>query len=164
VNVFTIGYGGRTKAEFLALLHAHHVRTVVDIRLRPHRASMGIWVKAKTADKGIERWLADAAIGYQSLVELGNVFRDCPDWQPRYRALLDSAGPLLTARLAGLPPPFCLLCAERRVEECHRQEVARWLGDHRGAVDHQLEKGLVQRHDSRLQGKSKSLTIEPPCQ
>jgi uncharacterized protein (DUF488 family) len=42
MNVFTIGYGGRTKAEFLALLHAHHVQTVVDIRRRPDRASMGI--------------------------------------------------------------------------------------------------------------------------
>ena len=50
MKVFTIGYGGRGKEDFLSLLKANDVRPVVDIRLRPDRASMGIWVKAKTAD------------------------------------------------------------------------------------------------------------------
>lgn len=118
--VFTIGYGGRGKDELLSLLKANGVKTLVDIRLRPDRASMGIWVKAKTADKGIEHWLAEAGIGYRSLVELGNVFLELPDWQARYARLLDCAGPLLTAWLADIPDPICLLCAEKRVAECHR--------------------------------------------
>jgi len=64
MKVFTIGYGGRLKEDFLVLLKANGVRTVVDIRLRPDRASMGIWVRAKTPDKGIEKWLSDEGIGY----------------------------------------------------------------------------------------------------
>src|SRR5574337_1934970 len=79
MTVFTIGYGGRDKASLLALLHANGVNTIVDIRLRPDRASMGMWTKAKTADKGIEGWLAAAGIEYRSLVELGNLFRGFPD-------------------------------------------------------------------------------------
>ena len=82
MKVFTIGYGGRGKEDFLSLLKANAVRTVVDVRLRPDRASMGLWVKAKTADKGIERWLAAAGIGHRSLVELGNLFVDDADWHP----------------------------------------------------------------------------------
>ena len=139
MTVFTIGYGGRGKDDFLALLKANGVNTVVDIRLRPDRASMGIWVKAKTADKGIENWLAEAGIGYRSIIELGNVFLDFPDWQDRYRRLLESSGRLLTERLENIPGPICLLCAEKRVAECHRQQVASYLEQHRGALIQHLE-------------------------
>jgi uncharacterized protein (DUF488 family) len=134
MTVFTIGYGGRGKDDFVALLKAHGVQTVVDIRLRPDRASMGIWTKAKTADKGIESWLAQEGIGYVSRIELGNLFLDYGDWQDRYRQLLDSVGELLIERLKGIPEPFCLLCAEKAVEECHRQHVAEYLATHQGAV------------------------------
>ncbi len=139
MKVFTIGYGGRGKEDFLSLLKANAVRTVVDIRLRPDRASMGLWVKAKTADKGIESWLAAAGIGYRSLVELGNLFVDDADWRSRYQQLLDSSGALLTRRLADIPGPICLLCAEKRVMECHRLQVANYLGVHQGAEVHHLE-------------------------
>lgn len=138
-TIFTIGYGGRSKDEFLALLKAHGVKTVVDIRLRPDRASMGIWVKAKTADKGIESWLAAAGIGYRSLIELGNVFLDFPDWRPRYEKLLAASGELLTERLTDLPEPVCLLCAEKRVAECHRKQVADFLVARHGAEVRHLE-------------------------
>lgn len=138
MKIFTIGYGGRSKEEFLGLLQAHAIQTVVDIRLRPDRASMGIWVKAKTPDKGIEHWLSEAGIGYRSIVELGNLFLDHPDWRPPYQALLDACGELLTKRLAQIPEPFCLLCAEKRVEECHRQLVADFLATHQGATLHHL--------------------------
>jgi hypothetical protein len=136
--VFTIGYGGRGRDDFLALMKAHDIKTVVDICLRPDRASMGIWVKARTPDKGIESWLSAAGIGYRSIIELGNVFLDCEDWHSRYERLVEAAGDLLTERLVGLPEPICLLCAEKRVADCHREHVASFLAK-RGALVQQLE-------------------------
>lgn len=68
MEIFTIGYGGRSREEFLDILQKNGVRTVVDVRLRPDRASIGIWVKVKTADKGIEKTLFDAGIEYRSLI------------------------------------------------------------------------------------------------
>jgi uncharacterized protein (DUF488 family) len=137
MKFYTIGYGGRTPDEFLALLGGHGVRTVADVRLRPDRAAMGTYTKARTPDKGIEKLLADRGISYHSILELGNVFLDLEDWRPPYGELLRRAGDLLVARLLELPSPLCLLCAEKRVADCHRQMIADHLVAHQGwEVEH----------------------------
>jgi uncharacterized protein (DUF488 family) len=127
MKFYTIGYGGRLPAEFASLLVAHGVRSVADVRIRPDRASMGAFVKARTADKGIERLLSERGIAYRSFLELGNMFRDLDDWHGPYRELFDRAGTLLISRLVDLPDSFCLLCAEKRVSECHRLVIADFL-------------------------------------
>jgi uncharacterized protein (DUF488 family) len=137
VTFYTIGYGGRRPDEFLGLLVAHGVRSVADVRIRPDRASMGSFARAKSPDKGIEKLLADRGIAYRSILELGNLFRDRQDWPAVYRAFFDRAGDLLVDRLEDLPEPFCLLCAEKRVAECHRLIIAEFLVEHRGwSVEH----------------------------
>jgi uncharacterized protein (DUF488 family) len=135
-TVYTVGYGGRAPADFLELLAPTPVRTVVDVRLRPDRASMGAWTRARTPDKGIEKLLSAAGLGYVSLVELGNPFVGLADWPERYRRLLAAAGDLLTERLAGVPGPVCLLCAEKRAAGCHRAMIAAHLAAGGAAVVH----------------------------
>lgn len=130
--MYTIGYGGRSAQDLLTLLAGAGVRTVVDVRLRPDRSSMGLWVRAKTPDKGIEKVLGDGGIAYRSRPELGNVFRDYPDWRERYRRLLDAAGHLLIDGLEGAEAPICLLCAEREPSDCHRTLIADHLARVKG--------------------------------
>jgi uncharacterized protein (DUF488 family) len=127
MKFFTIGYGGRSATEFVQLLQQHGVKLIADVRLRPERSSMGIYVKAKTPDKGIERVLAEGGIAYRSLIELGNIFVDYEDWRERYGRLLDRAREMLIEPPRQLPAPFCLMCAEKRVAECHRQQIAELL-------------------------------------
>jgi uncharacterized protein (DUF488 family) len=129
---FTVGYGGRGPDDLVRLLAAHHIRTVVDVRLRPDKASMGSYAKAKDADKGIAGLLARSGIGYISLPELGNVFLEYDDWPARYEKYLALAGPLLFDRLADVPGPVCLMCAEKKVSECHRRHVAEYLEREKG--------------------------------
>ena len=113
------------------------MRTVVDVRLRPDRTWLDCWAKARTPDEGIETWLRAEGIEYQSLIELGNVFLDCPDSDARYVDLLAVAGPLLTARLTALPGPLCLLCAEKRFQKCHRRHIAEYMQKNFGAgIEH----------------------------
>jgi uncharacterized protein (DUF488 family) len=136
MKFFTAGYGGRRPAEFVAVLAAAGVKTVADVRLRPDRASLAVYAKARTPDKGIEKLLADAGIAYQSLPELGNVFLDFDDSLTRYCEFFARAGDLLVPRLAELPRPFCLLCAEKRVAECHRKTIADLLVAQGHEVEH----------------------------
>ena len=137
MTFFTIGYGGRLPDEFASLLVAHGVRSIADVRIHPDRASMGAYVKARTSDKGIERLLSQRGIEYRSILELGNLFRDLDDWRGPYRALFERAGDLLVSRLDELPKPFCLMCAEKRVFECHRLVIADFVVSTRGwSVEH----------------------------
>ena len=134
-TLYTIGYGGRQPRDFVALLQSAGVKTVVDARVRPDRASMGAYVHAKDDHKGINALLSSAGIGYRSLPELGNPFLDKAfdtDWQPRYAALLGIAAPLLMVRLESLLAapelaPLCLMCAERDPCACHRLDIARLI-------------------------------------
>jgi uncharacterized protein (DUF488 family) len=137
MKFYTIGYGGRMPSDFLNLLIEHQVRALADVRIRPDRASMGAYVKARTPDKGIEKLLSDGGILYRSVLELGNIFKETGDWRPSYRALFERAGDLLVGGLEELPEPFCLMCAEKRVSECHRLVIADFLVATRGwTVEH----------------------------
>ncbi len=126
-QAFTIGYGGRKPDDFAKLLVASGVKTLIDVRLRPDRASMGSYAKAKEPDKGIAGLLARAGVGYVSLPELGNLFLDYDDWEERYERFLALAAPVLFDRLEGVAGPVCLMCAEKRVCECHRRHIAAHL-------------------------------------
>jgi uncharacterized protein (DUF488 family) len=137
MKFYTIGYGGRRPADFLNLLVEHEVRSLADVRIRPDRASMGAYVKARTPDKGIEKLLSDGGIHCRSFLALGNMFKDMSDWRTPYTALFERAGDLLVVGLEELPEPFCLMCAEKRVSECHRQVIAEFLVWSRGwTVEH----------------------------
>jgi uncharacterized protein (DUF488 family) len=127
MHFFTIGYGGRPPAEFVRLLTDAGVRTVADVRLRPDRSSMGSYKYTGKPDTGIEKLLADVGVGYVSLPELGNLFLGYDDSLERYAGLFGRVGEMLTERLLTLPQPFCLLCAEKSVEECHRKTIAEHL-------------------------------------
>jgi uncharacterized protein (DUF488 family) len=127
MKFFTIGYGGRHPVEFARLLTDVGVQTLVDVRLRPERASMGSYVKAKAPEKGIEGLLARAGIAYVSVRDLGNKFLDCEDWRERYARYLEESGAALTEPLRLLKAPFCLLCAEKKVGDCHREQLAAFL-------------------------------------
>jgi uncharacterized protein (DUF488 family) len=42
MKIFTIGYGGRKRSEFIDLLKKSDVKTVVDVRLKPEHAFLAI--------------------------------------------------------------------------------------------------------------------------
>ena len=136
-TVYTVGYGGRQPQDFLDTLEHHGIETIVDVRLRPDRTRLRSFVRANEIGKGIERLLSERRMAYISLVELGNPFMDDDDWRPRYERLITAAGKVLTEKLFDITGSFCLMCAERRVEICHRWFIAQYLAQHHGfAIQH----------------------------
>lgn len=140
MEFFTIGYGGRKPEDFIDLLKAKGIATLVDVRLRPDRASMGVYVKAKEAVKGLEALLNRNGIAYVSLIELGNLFLEFDDWQQRYTQLLEKSGNLVLERLLSIETrPICLMCAEKKAEECHRRQIADYLVAQKGWMVEHIE-------------------------
>jgi uncharacterized protein (DUF488 family) len=97
---------------------------------------MGVYVQARSPDKGIQGLLDKAGIAYVSLVELGNIFLGDPQWRERYHRFMERAGDIVVERLGNIPSPFCLMCAEQKVTECHRQLIAEYLVHQGWEVEH----------------------------
>jgi len=113
MKLYTIGYGGRQPQDFVKILKENGIKVIVDVRLRPERASIGLYAKAKSSSKGIQGLLKKGGIEYIHLVELGNIFLEYDDWQEKYKQLFDKVGNFLIERLSGMPVIFCVLCAEK---------------------------------------------------
>ena len=136
MKIFTVGYGGRKPDDFIALLEKHNVQFVVDVRLKPEHAFMGIYAKSKDPHKGIQGLLERAGIQYLWVAELGNMFRDIDDWPEKYRRHLDEKGDLVCLKLYELVTPFCLMCCEKRALGCHRKLIADYLVNRGYEVEH----------------------------
>ena len=135
-SCYTIGYGGWAAQDFLDTLTARGVTTIVDVRLQPNRAYMGTWVKAKTPEKGIERLLASVNVKYAWIPELGNLYKDENNWRELYAKHVALHGDQLIKSLLEISQPFALMCAERRVTDCHREYIAQLLEREEWSVIH----------------------------
>ena len=141
IKLFTIGYGGKKPKEFPSLLQLHGIKTIIDIRLRPNRACMGSYVKAKTTDKGIEALLSGAGIDYRHEPDLAPTDEILTTWMASkksdtdWRSYEDQFIPVLEERKieTSITPAdldhACLLCSESKSEKCHRRLVAKYLCD-----------------------------------
>lgn len=136
MKIYTIGYGGRKPSEFIDLLKKADIKTVVDVRLSPERAFMGIYAKGKDPSKGIQGLLEREGVQYIWIPELGNPFKDDKGWMPKYKLHLEQKGASLCSRLYEIKVPFCLLCCEKYASACHRKVISDYLAGKGYEVEH----------------------------
>ena len=130
-RVLTIGHSTRPIAEFLALLAAHRVTQLVDVRTVPHSRR-----NPQFDTRALHAALDEAHIGYAHAPGLGGFRRSAPDspntgWRnPSFRGYADymqSAD--FAADLASLielakHDRVALMCAEAVPWRCHRSLIA----------------------------------------
>jgi uncharacterized protein (DUF488 family) len=123
--LFTIGYEGRAVDELIAILSAHRIERVIDVRELPLSRRRG-FSKTPLGDA-----LRAAGIDYVHMREAGNPYRRLKDTIPRgkllakYRAHLaraDAAVASVAAQVRGRR--VALLCYEADPADCHRSLLA----------------------------------------
>jgi uncharacterized protein (DUF488 family) len=129
--IWTVGHSNRTLDAFLAILAAHGVRQVADVRRYPASRK---WPHFSA--EAMEKSLPAAGVAYVGMPELGGRRKSSPDsphtaWRveafrgyadymdtPEFREAL--------ARLEGIarPTATAILCAEALPWQCHRSLIA----------------------------------------
>jgi uncharacterized protein (DUF488 family) len=160
VAVWTIGHSTRSLADLLALLRAHGLGRVVDVRRVPHSRRHPQFDTAALA-----RDLPAAGIVYASVAALGgfrrarpnspntaipaSTFRGYADYMQtdefaeHLAALVESAARARTA----------IMCAEAQPDACHRSFIADALLAHGVEVHHVIDAGTPRPHVLRPGGQ-----------
>src|SRR5438874_963623 len=134
-TLFTIGHSTRTLDEFLAVLPAHSIQALVDIRSFPMSRRLPHFNR-----ESLEVTLPKAGIRYVWMKELGGrrkkSLEDSPNVALRNDSFRNYADYMLTPeferavgeliKLAEHSPTACM-CAERVYFRCHRMLVSDWL-------------------------------------
>jgi uncharacterized protein (DUF488 family) len=164
VVVHTIGHSTRTLDDFLALLRAHGIDAIADVRRHP-----GSRRHPHFARDALAASLADEGLGYRWMPELGGRRRARPDsphraWREEsFRAYADHMDEVefrdaLAALLADAAQrPTAIMCAEAVPWRCHRQLIADALVARGVDVRHVVGPGPAKRHTlsahARLEGE-----------
>lgn len=130
-EILTVGHSTRAPGELEALLNAHGVELVLDVRAHPGSRRMPHF-----AQDAVQGSLEAAGIAYRHVPELGGRRRPRPDspngaWKNvQFRGYADHmASEEFSAGLAGATSEAarrrtCLMCAEALWWRCHRRLVA----------------------------------------
>jgi uncharacterized protein (DUF488 family) len=146
--LFTVGHSTHTLDEFLALLRAHGIVSLADVRRHPGSRRLP-WFSSAS--------LTEAWPGYAHIGELGgrrSRRRDSPNLGWTVKAFAGYADHMATAEferglamLLELPGPTAVMCAEGNWWQCHRRLVADALVVRGHRVLHIARDGRVTEHE-----------------
>ncbi len=131
MRIFTVGHSNRSIEDFIAILNAHGVKRILDVRRYPTSRK---WPHFDAA--ALEAALAEAGIGYTGLTELGGRRRPRTDsphaaWRDAafrgYADFMDTpefASGFARAAALAAEARAALMCAEALPWKCHRSMIA----------------------------------------
>ncbi len=153
LTLWTIGHSTRSLDEFLAMLHAHEIKTLADVRRFP-----GSRKYPQFNRDALARSLADARIDYEPMPELGGKRHPRPDshndaWRNEsFRAYADHMetpefheGIERLLQLAR-KERTAVLCSEAVWWRCHRSLIADYLKSSGIQVQHIMSESKSEVH------------------
>ena len=151
--IFTIGHSTRTLEEFIALLKAHGIERLADIRTVPRSRR-----NPQFGQDVLPASLAREGIRYEHIPSLGGLRKPRPDsvntaWRnASFRGYADyMSTPEFQSGIAHLieisrNAPVAIMCAEAVPWRCHRNLVADALTARGIPVEHIVSSGKAQPH------------------
>jgi len=131
VTIYTIGHSTRTLDDFLALLHAHRIGQLADVRTVPKSRR-----HPHFAGEALARTLPEAGVAYRHVAALGGLRKPRKDsrntaWRHEsFRGYADHMEtPAFQRALEDVlawsgAQPTVVMCAEAVWWQCHRQLIA----------------------------------------
>lgn len=136
MEIYTVGFAGKTAEAFFGTLKRAGVRRVVDIRLRPNG---GLSLFARGTDLPyFLRELCGAEYVHVPLLaptkEILSDYRkkrmDWPEYERRFLTLVDGRRVADELDRSLFTVPVALLCSEAKPDQCHRRLAAEYLKSH----------------------------------
>jgi uncharacterized protein (DUF488 family) len=150
--VYTVGHSVHDPGEFMALLHAHDVQLLIDVRRHPASRRVPHFNSGLLAET-----LQSGGIAYEHVEELGgrrSPVADSPNGAWRNEQFRGYADHMATAefrgaleRLVAEPRRTAVMCAEARWVNCHRRLIADAVTARGHEVLHIDGRGGIERHE-----------------
>ncbi len=136
MDIFTVGFAGKTADQFFESLKRASIELLVDVRLNNVSQLAGF-----TKKTDLPYFLNEiAGIDYQHEpllapnTEMLKAYRakriDWAMYEEQYLSLLRERDVAATLRPSDFPGRIVLLCSEATAEKCHRRLAAEYLRDH----------------------------------
>ena len=152
-TLYTIGHSTRTMPELVALLRAHGVEQVMDVRTIPKSRH-----NPQFSRLALTRSLRKAKIGYRHMKALGGLRHSRPDslnlgWRNSsfrgyadYMQTVDFAAGLARLEQLASRRPTAIMCAEALPWRCHRSLIADALTVAHWRVRHIMSRQTARPH------------------
>jgi len=140
VEIFTIGFTGKTAREFFDALRHAGVRRLIDVRLN-NTSQLAAFAKRQDIEFFL-REILDADYLHEPRLsptqEMLDAFKkkEMPweEYESRFRAMLVESRPDMFLDRGDFAAPTVLLCSEAKPDHCHRRLVAEHLAEKWGNV------------------------------
>jgi len=136
MEIYTVGFAGKTAETFFGALRRAGIRRIVDVRLRPN-GGLSLYARGKDLPFLLRELCGAEYVHVPLLAPAKETLADYrkkkiawPEFESRYLALLDEreAADKLNRALFSVPAAF--LCSEALPEQCHRRLAAEYVQSH----------------------------------